>query len=147
MGKAGASSGGLCDPPPHPTFPGSYVCQPAALGPLSVWPWWVARVGANRPFWARGVPPPSAAPLARGCSPQTGWRAGGTRTPPPPSQDPHPHSETPLPEQAVIHVQERVVGELSTQQSPSEGWAASAANADRPKRSAGPMGGALSCTP
>ena len=66
---------------------------------------------------------------------------------PPPSQDPHPHSETPFPEQAVVHVQKRVVGELSTQQSPSEGRAASAANTDRPKRSAGPTGGALSCTP
>lgn len=33
------------------------------------------------------------------------------------------------------------MGELSAQQNPSEGWAASAANADGPKQSAGPMEG------
>lgn len=143
MGKAGASSGGLRDPPPHPTFPGSATRPPAALGP-ALWPRWVVRVGASRPPGAQGVPPPLAAPhmwVHR----QAGM-LGGPQRPHLPWR-PSPTLGDPLPEQASSVCGRGVVGELSAQQSPSEGWAASAANADGPSGLPVPWGGALCCAP
>lgn len=139
MGKAGASSGGLRDPPPHPTFPGSATRPPAALGPAVCLAPVDGAGGGQSPTLGTGCPPTVSRSPRMWVHRQAGM-LGGPGRPHLPAET-LAHTRRSPPRAGVVRVQEGVVGELSAQQSPSEGWAASAANADGPKQSAGPTGG------